>query len=71
MSLDPILAVLSIIFGILVLVFNNLLEILVGLFFILLGLWLLYEWFIGREKKSTSAPPPTQTAQERMPPAQK
>ena len=45
MSMDPILALIAIIFGILVIVFEELLSWIVGIFFILVGLWLLYDHY--------------------------
>jgi len=45
MSLDPILALIAIIFGILVIAFEELLSWIVGIFFILIGIWLLIDYF--------------------------
>ena len=44
MDMDPILALISIVFGILVIVFVGLLNWIVGIFFILLGIWLVYDY---------------------------
>jgi predicted membrane protein len=60
MSMDPILALIAIIFGILVIAFENLLNWIVGIFFILLGLWLLIDYF---NKSSKQAPKRQQTQQ--------
>lgn len=53
MELDPILALISIIFGVLVIAFEDLLNWIVGIFFILLGIWLLVD-YMNKSKKSES-----------------
>lgn len=61
MSFDPILAIISIIFGIIVIVVPDVLGWIVGIFFILLGIWLLFDYMNKGEKKvgqSSQAPPP-------------
>lgn len=59
MNWDPIVALVSIIFGILIIAFPDLLGILVGILLILVGLWLLYDYFIssGRKTASTNKAP--------------
>jgi len=75
MSLDPVLALISIIFGILVIAFEGLLRWIVGIFFILLGIWLLIDYMNKGEKKGTKAPPgpeqPKQQEQMAPPPVEK
>ncbi len=63
MDMDPILALISIVFGILVIVFVGLLNWIVGIFFILLGIWLVYDYMSKKNEKS--AP------RERMPEEEK
>lgn len=61
MSFDPILAIISIIFGIIVIVVPDVLGWIVGIFFILLGIWLLFDYMNKGEKKMgqpSQAPPP-------------
>lgn len=65
MDFDPILALISIIFGILVIAFPNLLGYIVGIFFILLGIWLLIDYMNKGEKKGASA------KSSQQPPAEK
>jgi uncharacterized membrane protein YfcA len=62
MSMDPILALIAIIFGILVIVFEELLSWIVGIFFILVGLWLLWDYY---NKRSQPAPRPGPPSQEK------
>jgi predicted membrane protein len=63
MSFDPILAIISIIFGIIVIVVPDVLGWIVGIFFILLGIWLLFDYMNKGQKKevqsqqSQDAPP--------------
>jgi uncharacterized membrane protein HdeD (DUF308 family) len=66
MDFDPILALISIIFGILVIAFPNLLSWIVGIFFILLGIWLLIDYLNKGEKKGAQAP-----QSQQQPPAEK
>lgn len=56
MSFDPILALISIIFGILVIVVPAILGWIVGIFFVLVGIWLLLDYFNKGEKKTSQAP---------------
>jgi uncharacterized membrane protein HdeD (DUF308 family) len=67
MSFDPILAIISIIFGIIVIVVPDVLGWIVGIFFILLGIWLLFDYMNKGEKKGTqpSQAPPTQPPMEK------
>jgi len=63
MSFDPILALISIIFGILVIAIPAILGWIVGIFFVLVGIWLLLDYVNSREKKETAAPQGTQGTQ--------
>jgi predicted membrane protein len=58
MSFDPILAIISIIFGILVIAVPDILGWLVGIFFILVGIWLLLDYMNRGQKREA---PATQT----------
>ena len=69
MSYDPILALISIIFGILVIAFKDLLNWIVGIFFILLGIWLLLDYFSKSERRTGQTSPPPSPPQQ-GPPAQ-
>jgi predicted membrane protein len=67
MSFDPILAIISIIFGILVIAIPDILGWIVGIFFILLGIWLLLDYMNKGQKKGTepSQAPPAQAPMEK------
>lgn len=71
MNWDPIVALVSIIFGILIIAFPDLLGILVGILLILVGLWLLYDYFISSGRKTTSTNKAPQAAQEAPAPPHK
>ncbi len=60
MSMDPILALIAIIFGILVIVFEELLSWIVGIFFILVGLWLLWDYYSKRNQPAPRQGPPSE-----------
>ncbi len=63
MSFDPILALISIIFGILVIAIPAILGWIVGIFFVLVGIWLLLDYFNKGEKKTNQAPQQGPTGQ--------
>jgi uncharacterized membrane protein HdeD (DUF308 family) len=67
MSFDPILALISIIFGILVIAIPAILGWIVGIFFVLVGIWLLLDYFNKGEKK----PMQTQQNQQGQGPVEK
>jgi putative Ca2+/H+ antiporter (TMEM165/GDT1 family) len=55
MSFDPILAIISIIFGIIVIAVPEIIGWIVGIFFVLLGIWLLLDYMNrGKEKGTTT-----------------
>ena len=58
--MDPILALIAIIFGILVIVFEELLSWIVGIFFILVGLWLLWDYYSKRNQTAPRQGPPSE-----------
>ncbi len=58
--MDPILALIAIIFGILVIVFEELLSWIVGIFFILVGLWLLWDYYSKRNQPAPRQGPPSE-----------
>ena len=64
MEVNPILAIIAIIFGILVIVFKDLLAWIVGIAFILIGLYLLYDYFEKSRQK------PAEQKEQKSPPAQ-
>lgn len=64
MSMDPILALIAIIFGILVIAFEELLSWIVGIFFILVGIWLLIDYFNKSGSRSKQGQPGQQTQQQ-------
>jgi predicted membrane protein len=51
MDYDPIIALVSIIFGVLVIAFEGLLGWIVGVFFILLGIWFLIDYLNKSDKR--------------------
>jgi predicted membrane protein len=63
MSFDPILALISIIFGIVVIAVPEIIGWLVGIFFVLLGIWLLLDYMNKGEKKGTTTTKTTETTQ--------
>ncbi len=66
MDWDPIIAVVSIIFGILVIAFESLLRVIVGLFFILLGIWFLVEYIQKNDKRKKTTQQPQQPTQREV-----
>ena len=50
MDTNPLLALISIVFGILVIAFPTILNWVIGLFLIILGLWMVYERYISKKE---------------------
>ena len=70
MSFDPILALISILFGIIVIAVPDIIGWIVGIFFILLGIWLLLDYMNKGEgkgkKEKVETTVKSQTVQEPM-----
>ncbi len=62
MDMDPILAVIAIIFGILVIAIPAILGWIVGIFFILVGIWLLIDYMNKGQKKGAQDPAAAESA---------